>query len=107
MPRPTPATASGAARSSGSHAAASRANGNHLAARVKAGTVPPVAEKEPIVFDAAVEGLYIRGLREQLTPALKQKLKVVGIELEPKIKPAYPRSAWVKGIEVLSTELYP
>lgn len=64
-------------------------------------------EKEPVVYDAAVEGLYLRGLRERLTPALKNKLRGVGLELEPKVRPSYPRSIWVEGIKLLSNDLYP
>lgn len=61
---------------------------------------------DPVVLDAAFEGLYVRGLGPRVTPMLKEKMRTVGIDLD-QMKPRYPREIWVRGLDVAARELYP
>ena len=53
---------------------------------------------EKLVYENAVEGLFIKGFGKQLTPTLKAAMKEVGIglmrlsgyETSPTLKPRYP-----------------
>ncbi|HVE86534.1 MAG TPA: DUF2378 family protein [Myxococcales bacterium] len=65
--------------------------------------VPP----DPVVYDSAVEGVFIRGLGPRVTPALKAKLRELGLDLDRKLLPTYPRDAWIRMLEVTVAELFP
>ena len=60
-----------------------------------------------LVFDHTVEGLFMRGLAGQMTPRLKEQLRLAGVELERKLMPAYPFETWAACIAVAARELYP
>jgi uncharacterized protein (TIGR02265 family) len=57
-----------------------------------------------LVYDFGVESLF-RGLGERLTPALKEKVRAVGIDLDRKLLPAYPRAVWVRAVDVVAEDL--
>jgi uncharacterized protein (TIGR02265 family) len=59
-----------------------------------------------LVFDNAVEGLFIHGLKGRLTPALKGKLRDLGVDLDRKLLPAYERAVWAKALQVTADELF-
>jgi len=65
------------------------------------------APAEPVVYDAAVEGVFLRGLVGQVTPALSAKLRELGLDLDQKLRPTYPREAWSRMLEVTVAELFP
>ena len=47
--------------------------------------VPAVAVTEELVFQQAVEGLFVVGLRGMISPVLKNKLKAGGLDLSRKL----------------------
>jgi uncharacterized protein (TIGR02265 family) len=59
------------------------------------------------VYDAAVEGVFLRGLVGQVTPSLSAKLRALGLDLHQKLRPTYPREAWTRMLEVTVSELFP
>src|SRR5690349_24616631 len=63
--------------------------------------------REPVVFDSAVEGVFLRGLVGQVTPSLSAKLRAIGLDLNQKLRPTYPREAWTRMLEVAVAEVFP
>ena len=66
----------------------------------------PAAPRDPVVYDVAIEGLYVKGLGNRLTPALKAKLKGLGLDLDARLRPTYSRDLWARGLELTVDELY-
>jgi uncharacterized protein (TIGR02265 family) len=62
---------------------------------------------EKVVFEQAIEGLFVRALGPRLTPDCKARLKVLGLDVDAKLLPAYSFDVWMKALEVVSSELYP
>src|SRR6185295_10580293 len=60
-----------------------------------------------VVYDAAVEGVFLRGLVGQITPSLSAKLRGLGLDLGQKLRPTYPREAWTRFLEVTVAEIFP
>lgn len=60
-----------------------------------------------LVFDHTIEGLFVRGLSGQMTPRLKERLRLAGVDLGQRLLPAYPFETWVRCIGVAAKELYP
>lgn len=58
------------------------------------------------VFAAAVEGLYLRALKDRLTPALRSELKAAGLDLDH-VLPAYPLTIWEEALCIAARGLYP
>jgi uncharacterized protein (TIGR02265 family) len=65
------------------------------------------ALSEHVVYDAAVEGVFLRGLVGMVTPSLSSKLRDLGLDLDRKLRPTYPREAWARMLEVTVAELFP
>lgn len=65
------------------------------------------ASLSPVVYDSAVEGVFLRGLVGQVTPSLSTKLRGLGLDLDQKLRPTYPREAWTRMLEVTVAELFP
>jgi len=61
----------------------------------------------PVIHDHAVEGLFLRGLGERVTPALKARLRAVGLDLDRRLAATYPRDMWLQVLRVTIEELYP
>jgi uncharacterized protein (TIGR02265 family) len=59
-----------------------------------------------VVYQSVFEGLLTHTVGKRMTPALKEKLKGVGIDPD-QLKPAYPKIVWQKVIDVLCLALYP
>lgn len=64
-------------------------------------------ESQHLVFQTAVEGLYLRGLKDRVTPALRAELREVGIDLDRTLLPAYPLAAWARSLRLAGTRLFP
>lgn len=62
---------------------------------------------EKLVFESAIEGLFIRGLGPRVTPALKAELKTLGLDLDRKLPPACTRAVWYATIVAVVRHLYP
>jgi uncharacterized protein (TIGR02265 family) len=60
----------------------------------------------PVVYQSVFEGLLTHTVGKRMTPALKEKLKAVGIDPD-QLKAAYPKVVWQKVIDVLCVALYP
>jgi len=61
---------------------------------------------EGIWFQQSVEGLFVRGVGERMTPALRGKLLELGIDLA-RLQPGYPNSAVSEAIRFTGAELFP
>lgn len=75
-------------------------------ANATARSVAP-AVAEPVVFDSAVEAIFLRGLGNLVTPALKSKLRELGMDLDSPPRPTYPRALWMQVLAVTVAELFP
>lgn len=62
---------------------------------------------ERLVFSNSIEGLFVRGVGEQLTPDIKSALRDLGIDVDRRLLPAYPSQVYQRGIDVLVTKLHP
>lgn len=62
--------------------------------------------QEKLVFDQALEGLFVRGLEGQMTPMLKLHLREAGVDLDRKLLPAYPFETWCGCVRLAARELY-
>lgn len=60
--------------------------------------------EQHLVYDFGVESLF-KGLGDRLTPSLKEKVRVVGIDLNKKLLPAYPKDLWTRAVDVVAKEL--
>jgi uncharacterized protein (TIGR02265 family) len=61
---------------------------------------------EKLVFDQAVDGLFLRGHGPRLTPAFKAELRTLGIDLDKKLLPAYPLAKINAATEIMRRHLY-
>ena len=62
---------------------------------------------EKVVFEQTIEGLFVRALGPQLTPGFKQRLAAIGLDVDARLRPAYPFDVWMKSLEIAASELYP
>ncbi|MFZ5446759.1 MAG: DUF2378 family protein [Myxococcota bacterium] len=62
---------------------------------------------EQIEFAPSIEGLFIKGVGAQLTPALKNKLRAEGLDLDKPLRPGYPAADFHRWIEMTAAALYP
>ena len=58
---------------------------------------------EPVVFGSAIEGMR-KALGKQFTPALRDELKVTGIDFE-KVQVAYSLGSWLHALRILAKSL--
>jgi uncharacterized protein (TIGR02265 family) len=49
-----------------------------------------VRPEQKLVFEQSVEGMYLKGHPELLTPQVKAAIRAIGIDLDQKLKPVYP-----------------
>jgi uncharacterized protein (TIGR02265 family) len=54
-----------------------------------------------------VEGLFLKGLGARVTPALREQLKAIGLDLERELLPAYPRTVWNAAIPLAARHVWP
>ncbi|MFZ5440284.1 MAG: DUF2378 family protein [Myxococcota bacterium] len=57
-----------------------------------------------LVYDFGVESLF-KGLGPRLTPQLKAEVRALGIDLDRKLLPAYPKELWVKVVDHVAQAL--
>lgn len=62
---------------------------------------------DKLVFDASIEGLYVRALAGRITPELKAELRTLGLDLGKKLPPAIDRDLWYRCIDVTAKHLFP
>ncbi|HZH13711.1 MAG TPA: DUF2378 family protein [Archangium sp.] len=62
---------------------------------------------ERLVYEHTVEGLFVRGLARRISPAVKQRLRQAGLDLEGKLLPAYPFETWARCVAIAAEALYP
>lgn len=67
----------------------------------------PSTPTERVIFEQTFEGLFITGLRGRLTPALKAALKAEGLDLDQKLKPAYPFDVWTRCCLTAARHVFP
>jgi uncharacterized protein (TIGR02265 family) len=46
--------------------------------------------EQKLVFEQSIEGMYLKGHPELLSPQVKEAIRAVGIDLDQKLKPFYP-----------------
>ncbi|HYV43478.1 MAG TPA: DUF2378 family protein [Myxococcaceae bacterium] len=64
------------------------------------------AGAEPVIFDSAVDALFLRGLGNLVTPKLKSRLCELGLDLDRPPRPSYPRATWVRILAATVAELF-
>lgn len=47
-----------------------------------------------VVYDRALEGLFLHGLKASFTPGLKDGLRALGVDLDRPLPPTLPRATW-------------
>jgi uncharacterized protein (TIGR02265 family) len=60
-----------------------------------------------VVYQSVFEGLLHRAVGSRMTPALKAKLKALGVDLDADLKAVYPKEIWQGVVEACCSELYP
>ena len=60
-----------------------------------------------VVFGNTVDGMMRKGIGDKLTPALKQKLKTEGLDLEAPTQAAYAYDDWKRWAAIAAEEVYP
>jgi uncharacterized protein (TIGR02265 family) len=61
---------------------------------------------EKLWFSQSIEGLFVRGIGEQMTPSLRAELLGLGIDLG-NLQPAYDNEVVVKAIKLAGSTLFP
>lgn len=65
------------------------------------------APTDEVIFADAVEGLFLKGLGDRVTPQLREQLKAVGLDLSRALLPAYPRKVWNAAIPLAAAHVWP
>ena len=60
--------------------------------------------QERLMFAHAVEALFGRALRGQVTERLKARLRQAGLDLDRPLLPAYPIAVWIAALEISVSE---
>lgn len=66
----------------------------------------PPSESD-VVFATAVESLYLRGLKDRLTPELRDAIRGLGIDLDRPLLPGYGLDTWAQALRVTAATLFP
>ncbi len=61
---------------------------------------------EHLVFNNSIQGL-VDAVRERLSPAMKERLCELGLDVDRKLDPGYPAQKWASFVKYLAAELYP
>ena len=62
---------------------------------------------QQLIFAHAVEGLFLLGLREHLTPGFRERLRAHGLDLDRPLLPAYPYSVWHPALHEAVLHVWP
>src|SRR5690606_35901852 len=65
------------------------------------------SEPQKLIFEQAFEGLFLLGLKEHLSPELKEKLRGRGLDLDRPLLPAYPYPVWHGALDEAVAHLWP
>ncbi|WP_255442408.1 DUF2378 family protein [Corallococcus sp. Z5C101001] len=65
----------------------------------------PLGERQ--VYVQVVEGLLQHGLRGQLSPRLRERLRQAGVDLDRPLLPLYPVPLWARCLHIVIEEVYP
>lgn len=69
---------------------------------------PEAKAAEPeLIFDNAFEALFGIALKNRLTPRMKERLRGIGVHLDRKLQPAYPRAVWAEALSITREEIFP
>lgn len=61
---------------------------------------------EQLWFSVVIEGVFIKGLGDRMTPELKLSLKRAGLDLD-RLQPAYPLSVVKQAFDLVIAQLFP
>jgi uncharacterized protein (TIGR02265 family) len=59
-----------------------------------------------LVFSPTIEELFVRRLGPRITPALRDQLRDLGLDLDKPLLPAYPLAAFDAALEVIATSVF-
>lgn len=62
---------------------------------------------ERVVFEQTIEGLFVTALRSRMSPALQRELKVEGVDLTQRLRPAYSTDVWTKCCLLAAKHVHP
>ncbi|MFY0573697.1 DUF2378 family protein [Cystobacter fuscus] len=62
---------------------------------------------ELLVFEQTIEAVFVRALHGRLSPACRERLRQAGLDVEQKLRPAYPFASWMTFLRIVAEELYP
>jgi uncharacterized protein (TIGR02265 family) len=62
---------------------------------------------ELLVFEQTIEAVFVRALHGRVTPNCKARLRQAGLDLDRKLRPAYPFDAWMTFLRITAEELFP
>ncbi|MGZ3458342.1 MAG: TIGR02265 family protein, partial [Archangium sp.] len=62
---------------------------------------------ELLVFEQTIEAVFVRALHGRVSPSCKARLRQAGLDLDRKLRPAYPFDAWMTFLRIAAEELYP
>ena len=65
------------------------------------------APEEVMMFDLALEGLFVQSLKGELQPRCRERLRQAGLDLDRKLLPAYPTKDFVKWLHIVAEEVFP
>jgi uncharacterized protein (TIGR02265 family) len=65
------------------------------------------ASDEKLVFQQTIEGLFVRALATQMTPALKGLLRNEGLNLDAALDPGYPSHKFTGWVQLTAKHLFP
>jgi uncharacterized protein (TIGR02265 family) len=68
---------------------------------------PDRIAEEPLFFASAFEALFERTLHGQMTPELREKLRAAGVDVDRRLKVAYPFKVWEDVVAAIAKELHP
>jgi len=68
---------------------------------------PEVRLEERLVFAPVVEGLIRHGLQGHVSPRLRERLRLVGLDLDRPLLPAYPVPMWANCLRIIAEETFP
>ncbi|MBZ4421200.1 DUF2378 family protein [Myxococcus sp. RHSTA-1-4] len=62
---------------------------------------------ELLIFEQTIEALFLRALSGRLTPECKARLRQAGLDVDQKLRPAYPFESWMTFLRIGAEELFP
>lgn len=72
-----------------------------------AGRAAAAEPREKLVFEHAVAALFQRALGDRITPALRERLRLAGIDLQRPLLPAYPLETWMTCLALAAEAVFP